>query len=411
MARQPAKRSFDPAARGPLNGIRVVDLSRLVAGNILTLQLADFGAEVIKVEPPEGDTLRSWRVKGVETAWKVYSRNKRSVALDLRSDAGRAIVRGLAKTAQILVESFRPGVLEDMALAPDALHRLNPKLVIVRISGWGQDGRYRHKPGFGTLIEGYSGFASMNGFADREPVLPPMYLADAMAALYGYGAVMVALREVEVNGGRGQTLDLPLFDPLFSVLGPQAANYKLTGEVKVRTGSRSTNAAPRNVYQTSDGRWVCLSASTQGMAERVLVKIDRPELVKDPRFASNIERVRNGEELDRIIGGFIAERDLETNLKFFDEAGITIGPVYDIAQIVRDDYVLEREALIEIPDEAMGELPTHPVVPRLSGTPGWLRSPAPSLGEHNETLLKPLLGEAEYAKLCKAGTICSGKKK
>ena len=411
MARQAAKRSFDPAARGPLNGIRVVDLSRLVAGNILTLQLADFGAEVVKVEPPEGDTLRSWRVKGIETAWKVYSRNKRSVALDLRSDASRAIVRGLAKTAQILVESFRPGVLEDMALAPDALHRLNPKLVIVRISGWGQDGRYRHKPGFGTLIEGYSGFASMNGFADREPVLPPMYLADAMAALYGYGAVMVALREVEVNGGRGQTLDLPLFDPLFSVLGPQAANYKLTGEVKVRTGSRSTNAAPRNVYQTSDGRWVCLSASTQGMAERVLVKIGRPELVKDPRFASNIERVRNGEELDRIIGGFIAERDLGTNLKFFDEAGITIGPVYDIAQIVRDDYVLEREALIEIPDEAMGELPTHPVVPRLSGTPGTLRSPAPSLGEHNETLLKPLLGEAEYAKLCKAGTICWGRKK
>ena len=160
--------------------------SRLVAGNILTLQLADFGAEVIKIEPPEGDTLRSWKVKGIETAWKVYSRNKKSVALDLRSDAGRAIVRELVKTAAILVESFRPGVLEDMQLSPAELHEINPKLVIVRISGWGQDGRYRHKPGFGTLIEGYSGFASMNGFADREPVLPPMYLADCMAALNGY---------------------------------------------------------------------------------------------------------------------------------------------------------------------------------------------------------------------------------
>ena len=244
----------------------------------------------------------------------------------------------------------------------------------MRISGWGQDGRYRHKPGFGTLIEGYSGFASMNGFGDREPVLPPMYLADAMAALYGYGAVMVALREVEMNGGKGQVMDLPLFDPLFSVLGPQAANHKLTGEVKERTGSRSTNAAPRNVYQTKDGHWVCLSASTQGMAERVLVKIGRPELVKDPKFATNIERVRNGLELDAIIGGFIAERDLATNLKFFDEAGVTIGPVYDISQIVQDDYVLEREALIEVPDEEMGELPTHPVVPRLSGTPGTLRT-------------------------------------
>ncbi len=404
-AKRPAKRRFEPEARGPLNGVRVVDLSRLVAGNVLTLQLADFGAEVIKVEPPEGDTLRSWRVKGVETAWKVYSRNKKSVALDLRADSGREIVRRLAGDAAILVESFRPGVLEAMGLSPAELHAINPKLIVVRISGWGQDGRYKHKPGFGTLIEGYSGFASMNGFADREPVLPPMYLADCMAALNGYGAVMVALREVEINGGKGQTLDLPLFDPLFSMLGPQAANYRLTGEVKVRTGSRSTNAAPRNVYKTKDDRWVCLSASTQGMTERVLTRIGRPELIKDPRFATNIERVRNGVELDRIIGAFVGARDLDENLRYFDEAGVTIGPVYDISQIVQDDYVLEREALIEIPDAEMGELPTHAVVPRLSGTPGALRSPAPHLGEHNEALLKPLLGEAEYRKLCEAGVI------
>jgi crotonobetainyl-CoA:carnitine CoA-transferase CaiB-like acyl-CoA transferase len=411
LARKPAKKSFTPAARGPLNGVRVVDLSRLVAGNILTLQLADFGAEVIKIEPPEGDTLRSWRVKGHETAWKVYSRNKKSVALDLRSDAGRDIVKKLAKTAAIVVESFRPGVMEDMGLSPAELHKINPKLVIVRISGWGQDGRYRHKPGFGTLIEGYSGFASMNGFGDREPVLPPMYLADAMAALYGYGAVMVALREVEMNGGTGQVMDLPLFDPLFSVLGPQAANYKLTGEVKVRTGSRSTNAAPRNVYATKDGHFVALSASTQGMAERVLTKIGRPELTKDPRFATNIERVKNGIELDNIIGGFIKERDLSENLKFFDEAGVTIGPVYDISQIVQDDYVLEREALIETPDADLDGLPTHPIVPRLSGTPGALKHGAPTVGEHNEALLKPLLGAAEYDKLAAAGAISKGKKK
>ena len=411
LARKPSQKTFEPGARGPLNGVRVVDLSRLVAGNVLTLQLADFGAEVIKIEPPEGDTLRSWRVKGVETAWKVYSRNKKSIALDLRSDTGRTIVRELAKSAAILVESFRPGVMEDMGLSPAELHAINPKLVILRISGWGQDGRYRHKPGFGTLIEGYSGFASMNGFADREPVLPPMYLADCMAALNGYGAVMVALREVEMNGGKGQTLDLPLFDPLFSMLGPQAANHKLTGDVKVRTGSRSTNAAPRNVYQTKDGHWVCLSASTQGMAERVLVKIGRPELVKDPRFATNIERVKNGIELDEIIGGFITARDLEENLKYFDEAGVTIGPVNDISQIVQDPYVLEREALIEIPDEDMGELPTHPVVPRLSGTPGALKSAAPRIGQHNEELLKPLLGAAEYDRLCASGAISKGKKK
>jgi formyl-CoA transferase len=219
---------------------------------------------------------------------------------------------------------------------------------------------------------------------------------------------MVALREVEMNGGNGQVLDLPLFDPLFSMLGPQAANHRLTGEVKVRTGSRSTNAAPRNVYQTKDGSWVCLSASTQGMAMRVLAKIGRPELADDPRFSTNIERVRNGVELDRIIGEFIAARDLDENLRYFDEAGVTIGPVYDISQIVQDDYVLERESLIEIDDADMGEIPTHPVVPRMSGTPGALKSAAPKVGEHNEALLKPMLGAAEYDKLRASGAISDG---
>ena len=409
MSKKPRRVAYDRTATGPLDGVRVVDLSRLVAGNVLTLQLADFGAEVIKVEPPEGDSLRSWRVRGVETAWKVYNRNKKSVALDLRSEAGRETVRALVAGAAILVESFRPGVLEEMGLAPEKLHAINPKLVVVRISGWGQDGRYRHKPGFGTLIEGYSGFASMNGFEDREPVLPPMYLADCVAALYGYGAVLVALREVETNGGRGQTIDLPLFDPLFSVLGPQAANHRLTGEIKPRVGSRSTNAGPRNVYRTRDDKWVCLSASTQSMAERVMVKIGHPELVTDPRFRTNNDRVENHAELDRLIGDFVGARDLAENLRYFDEAGVTIGPVYDISQIGQDDYVLERGALIEIDDADMQSLPTHPVVPRLDGTPGVLRHGAPTVGEHNEAVLRPLLGETVYAERLAAGAIVTRK--
>ena len=405
------RKDFDPAARGPLADIRVVDLSRLVAGNLLTLQLADFGAEVIKIEPPEGDTLRGWRVKGIETAWKVYSRNKRSVCLDLRSEEGRDIVRKLATTAQVLVESFKPGVLEDMGMGPHVLHALNPKLVIVRISGWGQDGPFRHKPGFGTLIEGYSGFAAMNGFGDREPVLPPMYLADSMAALYGYGAVMVALRAAETPGGKGQSIDLPLFDPLFSTLGPQAANYKLTGTVKPRTGSRSTNAAPRNVYRTSDDGWVCLSGSTQGMAERVLREIGRPELNDDPRFRTNDARVKHAVELDAVIGGFVAERTLAENVAFFDKAGVTIGPVNDVSRIVADPYILAREALVETPDADMGSLPTHNIVPRLDGTPGAFRNAAPTLGADNATLLEPLLGAAEFARLVAAGTIAALKGK
>ena len=405
------KGDYTPEAHGPLDGVRVLDLSRLVAGNTITQILADFGAEVIKVEPPAGDTLRAWKTSDVETNWRLYARNKKSLALELRDSGARDLLLELVASAKVFIESFRPDTLEMMGLGPEVLLRRNPKLVIVRISGFGQSGPYRRRPGFGTLVEGMSGFASCNGFADREPVLPPMYLADCMAALNGYGAVLVALREVEMNGGAGQVLDLPLFDPLFSMLGPQAANHKLTGDVKVRSGSRSTNAAPRNVYQTKDGSWVCLSASTQGMAERVLVKIGRPELVKDPRFATNIERVKNGIELDRIIGEFVGSRDLAENLKYFDEAGVTIGPVYDISQITQDDYVLERESLIEIPDDDMGEMPTHCIVPRMSGTPGALKSAAPKVGEHNEALLKPLLRAAEYDKLVQSGVISKGKKK
>ena len=262
-------RDYGGPARGPLAGVRVLDLSRLVAGNTLTGVLADFGAEVVKVEPEAGDTLRAWKTAGVDTNWKLYARNKKSLAVDFRNAEARALVMKLAERCDAFVESFRPDTLEAMGMAPATLLAANPRLVVVRISGWGQDGPYRRRPGFGTLVEGISGFAAINGFADREPVLPPMYLADAFAGLYGAIGTMAALREVEVNGGHGQVIDLPLLDPLFHVIGPQAANYRLTGKLKPRTGSRSTNSGPRNAYRTSDGKYVALSASTQKMAERV----------------------------------------------------------------------------------------------------------------------------------------------
>src|SRR3954462_13936319 len=254
------KRSYRPDAKGKLDGVRVLDLSRIFAGNPITQFLGDFGAEVIKVEPPGGDALRAWQTKGVSTHWKIYARNKKSLCLDLRKPEAREIIFRLLPSASFFVESFRPGVLEEMGFSPEVLFSKNKKLVIIRISGWGQDGPYSKRPGFGSLIEGMSGFAAMNGFADREPVLPPTYLADAVAGLYGASAVMIALREVEKNGGRGQVIDLPLLDPLFAILGPHAAHYRLTGKVKGRTGSRSTTSAPRNVYRSKDGRYVALSA-------------------------------------------------------------------------------------------------------------------------------------------------------
>ena len=403
-------KSYEPAARGTLDGVRVLDLSRLVAGNMLTQVLGDFGAEVIKVEPPAGDTLRAWQTNGVQTNWKLYARNKKSLGLELRKPEARELLARLIPTAALFVESFRPGTLENMGFAPETLFERNPKLVVVRISGWGQDGPYCRRPGFGTLVEGMSGFASFNGFADREPVLPPMYLADTVAGLYGAAAAMIALREVEHNGGRGQVIDLPLLDPMFAVLGPQAANYRLTGKVKPRTGSRSTNAGPRNVYRCKDGLYVCLSSSTQKMAERLFRSIGRPDLNNDPRYRTNAERVKHAEQLDAIIGDFITQRTQAENVAFFEQAEVTIGPIYDIRQILEDPHVRARELVADYPDPDMGAFPMHHVVPRLSGTPGSIRTRAPRLGEHNRALLAELgVDDAGYARLVAGGAVCEGK--
>jgi formyl-CoA transferase len=409
MAGKLKKRDYNPQARGALEGVRVLDLSRLVAGNTLTQVLADFGAEVIKVEPPAGDTLRAWQTNGVPVTWKLYSRSKKSLCLELRRTEAIELLLKLVPTASILIESFRPGILEKMGLAPEKLLERNPKLVVVRISGWGQDGPYSQRPGFGTLIEGMSGFASMNGFPDREPVLPPMYLADSVAGLSGAAATMIALREAERKDGAGQVIDLPLLEPLFNILGPQAANLRLTGKVKLRTGNRSTTTAPRNAYRTRDGHWVCLSASIQKMTERLFRAIGRPELITDPRYATNTERLKHADDLDAIIGGFIASRTQAENVAHFEKHEVTIGPVYDIAQIVEDPHVIERELVADYPDADMGEYPMHHVIPRLSRTPGAIRSPAPRLGEHNRQLLSEAgVDEARYAKLLASGVVCEG---
>jgi formyl-CoA transferase len=397
------RKPFDPDARGMLDGVRVLDLSRLVAGNLLTLTLADHGADVIKVEPPGGDSLRAWKVQGVETAWKTWARNKRSLCLDLRNPDAIAVVRALVRGAAMLVESFRPGVIEAMGLAPDTLLAENQRLVILRVSGWGQDGPYRHKPGFGTLVEGYSGFAAINGFADREPVLPPMFMADAYAGLTGAAAAMMALRHAEATGD-GQVIDLSLFEPIFAILEPQMANYALSGAPKPRTGSRSTNTAPRNAYRTRDGKWVGLSSSTQSVFARLMHSIGRAELLDDPRFATNTDRLANIEAIDEVVRDAVGRLTLAEALAQFDRDGVTIGPILDVADLARDAYVAEREALIAVPDADMpdGWLPMHGLVPRLSRTPGILRNPAPRLGQHSRTILADALGEAEAARLLDA---------
>ena len=381
---------FDANTPGPLQGVRVLDLSRLAAGNMLSVFLADFGADVIKVERAgAGDDLRSWREQGEEIYWKVYGRNKRSLVLDLKSEDGMRQLRKLVRHSQIFVENFVPGGLEKMGLAPDDLLQLNPALVIVRISGWGQTGPYSHKPGFGTLVEAMSGFAYLNGYPDRPPVLPPLALADMVAGVYGAAGVLTALRVAEKEG-RGQVVDLSLFESIFSVIASEAAKYKLTGVPTMRAGNQSTHTAPRNVYRCSDGQFVAMSGSMQSMAMRILDTIGRPELKTDARFATNDARVAHRDALDEIIGAFIGARTQDDNLALFEAAGVTVGPVCSVADLIDHPYAKGREVIVEMEDRSMGSVPMHNIVPRLSHSPGGFRRPAPALGEHTAEILAEL---------------------
>ena len=403
----PVLKNFDPSAVCPLDGVRVIDLTRLVAGNNLSVTLADFGADVIKIEIPKvGDSLRDWLEDGVPAHWKVYARNKKSMTVDIRKPAGREIIEALVKTGAVFMESFRPGVMERLGLGPEALHKINPKLVYLRLTGWGQTGPYAERPGFGSLVEGMSGFAAKNGFADRPPTLPNMALADMVAGLSGAYAVMVALREVEVKGGAGQVIDLSLLEPLLSILGPDVAEYRVSGKVKPRSGNRASITAPRNVYRTRDGHYLALSASTEDMARRLFRAIGREDMIEDPRFNKNAARLSHVDEIDAIIQGFVGARDRDEALDYFEQQEVTVGPIYDPSQIVHDRHVVAREVIVDMPDDQAGRLPMHNVSPRLSATPGALRRPAPGLGQHNDEILGALgFDEAARAALREEGII------
>jgi len=381
------RKSFDPTATGPLTGIRVLDLSRLMAGNMLSLQLADFGADVIKVEPPEGDPLRDWRDDGHSLFWKTYGRNKRSVALNLRQKPAMDALWAMVDGADVFIENYRPGTLEKMGLAPEKLLERNPDLIVVRISGFGQTGPYAQFPGFGTIVEGMSGFADRTGFPDREPVLPPLALADMIAGIYGASATTMALYARQQGRARGQVIDLSLLEPMFSVLGPEAAIHAVTGKVKQRVGSASNTASPRNVYKCADGKFLALSGSTPAVARRIFEIIGRPDMNSDPRFATNSDRVKHRPLVDAAIGAWFAERKSAEALETMRASGATVGPIYNIADAMVDPHFQEREIIVDVEDAEFGTLPMHDIVPSMSATPGVWRRPAPGLGEHTSEVL------------------------
>lgn len=380
-------REFTPDEQGALSGVRVVDLSRLVSGNTATVLLADLGAEVVKVEGPAGDTLRHWLREGISTHWKMLGRSKKSFGLDLRRPGGMDLLRRLIAEADVLVENFRPGTLEKMGLAPSALHALNPKLVIVRISGWGQTGPYRSRPGFGTLAEGMTGFAAANGFPDREPVLPPGPLADTMAGYCAAVSTLAALRHVEVSGGGGQVIDQTLFNPLFISQGPQAANFMLTGAVRPRDSNSAQYTVPRGLFRTKDGDYVTLSASMEPMPQRVFEAIGKGHLNRDPNYNTAAARTERKDEILGWVADFIGRMTQSEAVRFFEEREVTVAPIYDISHIVEDPHFQEIESVVNVPDDEMGTMPMTGFANQLDGTPARFFRPAPSVGEHNDEIL------------------------
>ena len=389
-----------------LDGVRVLDLSRMVAGGVAGMLLADFGADVIKVEQPRtGDPLRQWTAEGHPFWWKVYARNKRFVTLNLKSEEGRALLLRVLPHFDVVMESFVPGTLERMRLSPEILRAHHPRLVILRISGWGQTGPDAARPGFGTLVEAASGFAAMNGEPDGAPIVPGFPLADATSALYAVNAIMFALYHRDVHGGSGQVIDLSLFESLFSLLGPLPAEYAALGKTRSRNGSRSRNAGPRGCYRTSDGRWIAVSGSTPRMAERFLTAYGLDALLTDPRFATNEARVNHGLELDAAVCDAIGARTLAENLAIIEQHKLTAGAVRTVADIEQDPHWRARQLTLDVPDNGQ-PVRMHAVVPRLSETPGQIQWAGGALGQDNQRVYRELgVSCDEQKQLASAGVI------
>jgi len=401
----------EPIARrdGPLAGVRVLDLGTVYAAPITAMLLGDYGADVLKIEHPRGDPARTHgpNKDGHGLWWKVISRNKRTATLVLSRPEGREIMERLVADADVLIENFRPGVMEKWDLGPERLLEINPNLVMLRVTGFGQTGPYSERRAFGTLAEAMSGLAHQTGQPDGPPTLPPFGLADGVAAISGAYAVMLALYHRDVNGAGGQVIDLSLLAPLLSILGPGPSAYDQLGVVPGRHGNRSRNNAPRNAYITRDGRWVAISASATSVAERVMALVGRPDIAEQEWFSSAGERVRHADQLDAVVGEWIGRRDFDEVMAAFQEAGAAIAPIYDIEQLVNDPHVQATEMITTVDDEDLGPLRMQNLAFRMLGSPGRIRFAGRGLGQDTEEIYRARLGlEVDgIAKLREQGVI------
>ena len=366
----------DPGAPGPLAGIRVLDCSTILAGPLACQVLGDFGAEVIKVEHPRRpDGLRGHGtvVDGVGLWWKEVGRNKRTIAIDLSDPDGASLLADLAASSDVLVENFRPGTLERWGLGWEQLHARNEQLVLLRVTGFGQDGPYSGRPAFGTLVEAMSGFAHLTGQPDGPPTLPAFGLADSIAGIAGATAVSMALYHRDARQAPGQLIDLSLLEPILTAVGPAPTVFDTTGENQTRQGNRSGNKAPRNLYRTVDDRWVAVSTSATVIAERVMRLVGHPEVIDEPWFTTGAGRAEHGDVLDDYVAAWVGERSESEVVKAFDEAGAAIATVFSPADIVADPQVQHRQMLTRVPDADFGSLLQHNVLFRMSSTPGSIR--------------------------------------
>ena len=374
-----------------LQGLKVLELGQLIAGPFAGKTLAEFGADVIKIEPSGiGDPLRKWRLlrDGTSVWWEVQSRNKRSVCLDLRSPDGQEAVRALALEADVLIENFKPGTLEGWGLGWEQLHALNPRLIMLRISGYGQTGPYRDKPGFGVLGEAMGGLRHLTGEPGRVPVRVGVSIGDTLAALHGVIGVLTALHHRTAHGGEGQFIDVALYESVFNVMESLVPEHDAFGAVRERAGSALPGIAPTNAYRCNDGQYVLVAGNGDSIFRRLMRAIDRVDLENDPDLTHNDGRVRRVEEIDAAIEAWTRERSRDDVLAVLDGAGVPVGRIYSVADIATDPQYLAREMIVESPTSDGRTLKVPGVVPKLSGTPGGIAHAAPRLGQHTEDLLR-----------------------
>ncbi len=376
--------------RPPLRGVRVLELGQLIAGPFAAKTLADFGADVIKIEAEgTGDPLRKWRLlrDGTSVWWQVQSRNKRSLAIDLRSADGQAAVRRLAAEADVVVENFKPGKLEEWGIGWEQLHELNPGLVMLRISGYGQTGPDADKPGFGILGEAMGGLRYLTGEPGRVPVRVGVSIGDTLAALHGVIGVLMALRHREVNGGEGQFIDVALYESVFNCMESLLPEFDAFGTVRERAGSALPGIAPSNAYPCADGHYVLIGGNADSIFRRLMGAIGRQDLADDPDLAHNDGRAARADELDAVIGEWTGARDREAVIRVLGKAGVPVGKIYSVADIATDSQYRSRDMILDIEDRDGNALKVPGIVPKLSATPGGIRRRAPALGEHNMEIL------------------------